>query len=197
MQIHDGGTAAGLGGLAGQFEMTADAVRDIANRAMESTRSRTERKAHDFGDIDLPPAAFGGWPEGRRLGRHHDGAHQVLLETINGVVADLEEFAANLRATADSAEAQDEQVEAALVSLGRRYRDHTFHSDANYTDKVEQVSGEENIRPGGAGDQTAETEARGADLDQADGQPAATGVAPADAATADPTAEQPSSDHQY
>ncbi len=202
MQIHDGGTSAGL---AGQFEMTADAVRDIANRAMESTRSRTERKAHDFGDIDLPPAAFGGWPEGRRLGRHHDGAHQVLLETINGVVADLEEFAANLRATADTAEAQDEQVEAALVSLGRRYREHTFHSDANYTDKVGQVSGQENVRPGEAADQGADV--RGADPGQADGQPAAsgiapaeaaeTGVAPVDATTGDPAEKPAESDYQY
>ena len=59
MQIHDGGTSAGL---AGQFEMTADAVRDIANRAMESTRSRTERKAHDFGDIEGPRIPQSGPP---------------------------------------------------------------------------------------------------------------------------------------
>jgi hypothetical protein len=127
------------------IEMTIDAVREIANRTMETLKQQAQASARRFGDVELPPSAFGGWQQGVALGRHHQGAHDVFMKTIEGVVADLEEFAQKLRDTADSSEKRDQEVEAALLALGRGYRDRTFRSDRNYTATVEAQSGRKGV----------------------------------------------------
>lgn len=115
-----------------QIEMTIQAVKDIANQTMGELETRASDSRTKFQALDLPARAFGEVPLGLALARHHDAAHQVFLETINGVVKDLEDFAQKLRDTASSNEARDEEVETALVALGNRYQDHNFQADENY-----------------------------------------------------------------
>lgn len=133
--------------MAFDIEMTIDALRDIANRTMGSMKDQAQGTARQFGNINLPPGAFGGWEEGRRLGRHHQGAHEVFASTLEGVIADLEQFARNLRETADATEQREEAVEEGLLALGRGYRERTFVSDKTYTDTVLAVTGE-TVAPG-------------------------------------------------
>jgi hypothetical protein len=140
------------------IEMTIEAVRDIANRTVESMRTRAESTTRSFGDVQLPPAAFGGWAEARALGRHHQGAHEVFVSTLQGVVADLEAFAQNLRDSAASTEQRDEEVEALLVSIGR-YQERTLRSRQNYTASVAAVTGQEGVE---AGELAAQAEAEAA-----------------------------------
>lgn len=124
-----------------EFEMTIDAVREIATRTMGTLTQQADSSTRVFGDVELPPSAFGGWPAAAGLGRHHQAAHEVFRRTLEGVVADLEEFAQNLRDTADSSERRDEEVQAALVALGKGYRHRSFKSQESYSATVEALTG--------------------------------------------------------
>ncbi len=127
--------------MAGEIEMTIEAVRAIANRTMGTMKSKAEQSSRTFGDVELPPSAFGGWTQAKALGRHHEGAHDVFMRTLAGVVADLETFQQNLRDTADSTERRDEEVEASLLALGKGYQHRTFESQRNYAETVAEQTG--------------------------------------------------------
>ena len=45
-----------------------------------------------FQNLDVPAAAFGGSASAGQLGYHHSRAHQVVSDTLKGVVADLQRF---------------------------------------------------------------------------------------------------------
>ncbi len=92
-----------------------------------------------FADVDLAENAFGGSPSAQTLGAEHRTAHQIIAETIQGVVADLwgyrdgvEQFEAGM-GTADATAAEDLRareaaVDALVTSSGSnhgesRYRD--------------------------------------------------------------------------
>jgi hypothetical protein len=77
-----------------------------------------------FDDLALAREAFGGSEQGLRLGGHHDRAHQVIAETLSGVVADLRDFregvldAETRLRDIDGGSAQDlDRTQAALAEL--------------------------------------------------------------------------------
>ncbi len=175
--------------MSGEFEMTIEAVREIANRTMGTMKSKAQASSRVFGDVDLPPAAFGGWQQGVALGRHHQGAHEVFMKTLEGVLADLEEFEQNLRDTADSSERRDEDVEASLLALGRGYRDRRFRSQERYTEAVEAESGRKGIAADELAAEAAATEAAASDaFSGSAGDPGATPDAANDDVAAQPAA---------
>jgi hypothetical protein len=131
--------------MAGEIEMTIDAVRAIANRTMGTMKGKAEQSSRTFGDVDLPASAFGGWEQAKALGRHHEGAHDVFRRTLEGVVADLQTFQQNLRDTADSSERRDEEVEESLLALGRGYQHRTFESQRNYSETVAEQTGVDGV----------------------------------------------------
>ncbi len=142
-----------------EIEMTIEAVRSIANSTMEQLRGKAEGSTRTLGNVRLPASAFGGWPRAQALGRHHESAHDVFVRTLEGVIADLEAFAQNLRDTADSTERRDEEVEADLVALGRGYSERTFQSRANYSAAVEEHSGRAGVDAGTLAEEAAAIEA--------------------------------------
>lgn len=87
-----------------------------------------------FDDLRLPESAFGGNDSGNQLGGHHTAAHQVISETLHGLLADLTRFrdgivhAEKFLDEADNTSAADlaskKQAVDALVSA-------TSHSDAD------------------------------------------------------------------
>jgi hypothetical protein len=90
-----------------------------------------------FADVRLSETAFGGSARGAELGHHHARAHQVITETLEGVVADLRDFRAGVvqakamidEIDADSAGALDRQREAlAVIEDANR----TFAADDRY-----------------------------------------------------------------
>lgn len=109
---------------------------------IEAVKSGLDRGAaaitgSDFADIRLPATAFGGSARASELGHHHDRAHQVITETLEGVVADLRDFRAGVikaeavitEIDADSAGALDRQREAvAALDDANRH----FSSDSRY-----------------------------------------------------------------
>lgn len=156
-----------------EIEMTIDAVRQIANRTMGAMQQQAQSSSRVLGDVDLPASAFGGWPQGVALGHHHRAAHEVFAKTLEGVLADLEEFAQNLRDTADSSERSDEEVQASLLALGKGYRDHTFRSQRNYSTTVEALSGRKGVDAADLAAAAAEREAVLAEAGDVEPDPAA------------------------
>lgn len=169
-----------------EIQMTIDAVREIANRTMGQMKGRAERSSRTFANMSLPASAFGGWSEAVELGRHHEAAQDVFLRTLEGVIADLETFEQNLRDTAESSERADEEVEAALLALGRGYQQRTFRSEQNYTESVEVHTGRSGVA---AGQLEAEAVATQALADEHQVEPGTQGVRPDDTADPELTAE--------
>jgi hypothetical protein len=126
----------GIDGLIRDVETILDEAK------IEAVKSGLEEGASaivgsGFADVRLPGSAFGGSARGSELGHHHERAHQVITETLEGVVADLRDFRAGVAQAkamiheidADSAGALDRQREAlaAIVDANR-----TFAADDRY-----------------------------------------------------------------
>lgn len=125
----------------------------VDHEVIEKVKKELERSARelDGGSFQkFRPSAtiFGGAESGAELGFHHGKAHQVVADTINGVIADLEEFRTNVvRATellteADDATAADFNRGAALL---------TAASMTNNADRANQQARNQNLAPGGDG----------------------------------------------
>lgn len=120
-----------------EVTMVIDEVREIANRTMHALATDADQDRAAFAQAPTDPAMFGEAPLARALGRHHRAAHQVFVDTLQGVLEDLESFRDNLKACADTQEATDESVQAGLLALGRRYDHRAFASDrANEASRV-------------------------------------------------------------
>jgi len=107
-----------------------------------------------FANLRVSEAAFGGSPEGGRLGFHHGRAHQVIAETIEGVVADIRDFrdgvirAETMIQDVDAgAEADLGSVKAAVAELEDANR--WFESDARYDGARNHQPTQPSPTPGG------------------------------------------------
>lgn len=177
-----------------RIQITIEKIESIAKSTMERLKETATTETNGFRGHQVPTGAFSKVPAAEALARQAKAAHDVFDETIRGVIADLEEFQANLLATAKAHARTDEDARAALLALGRRYHDHTYHANANF-DASRSREGT-NLRGTGpaadsppAGEQTVAT---GPDGQQSPaGAPAGQPTdAPAAAATAGPdTAE--------
>jgi hypothetical protein len=182
--------AVGGGGAlraANEIEMTIAEIRRIADETMASMQSTAESETRSFSNLKVPVSAFGGTPQGKTLGRQHEAAHEVFVQTIEGVIADLREFQRNLRACADSHEDTDEAAKAALTALGRSYARHTYRSAYNY-DRGRGENKHDLAVPGQGGGETRLNDS-GVEVPATDA-PAPTD-APTDAPTGAPTGTAP------
>jgi hypothetical protein len=119
---------------ADQIRMTIDALRDIAHSKLPGLQSDAALARDRFRSLQLPSAAFSDYPQAQAVGSQHEGAHEVFVDTINGVIDDLAAFEQRLRDSVASAEATDEQVESAMVALGNSLSQpgHAFASARGY-----------------------------------------------------------------
>lgn len=131
MVLIEGSVAA----AADHIQMTIDELKNIANSKMPGIQDDASRSRDKFRNMALSAGAFSEFPAAQALERQHEGVHEVFIDTINGVIADLESFQQKLRESVGSAEATDEQVEASLVALGRRLssNEHVYRSEHDYT----------------------------------------------------------------
>lgn len=122
----------------------------VDHEVIDRVKKELERSVRDldggsFQSYRPSPAIFGGAESGAELGFHHGKAHQIVADTIHGVIADLEAFRTNVvRATellteADDATAADFTRGAALL---------TAASMNNNADRANQESRNENLGPG-------------------------------------------------
>ncbi|MGH3368270.1 MAG: hypothetical protein ACRDOY_13835 [Nocardioidaceae bacterium] len=115
--------------------MTIDELRSIADSKLPGLKDDVGRSRDQFRNLHLGAGTFSDFPEAQVVARRHEGAHAVYVDTISGVIADLEDLEHRLRASVASAEATDEEVEASLVALGNRLSQrHAFASDTSYRD---------------------------------------------------------------
>lgn len=110
-----------------------------------------------FQDLSVSESAFGGSPEGMRLGVHHSRAHEVIAETIDGVVADIRDFregvvrAESLIHEADSGAGADlGKKQAAVAELDDANR--WFESDAKYDHARNEQPTQQRPEPASGGD---------------------------------------------
>lgn len=124
--------------------------------AVISALNANSRELDDgsFQRLHLSPGAFGGSEAAAELGFHHGKAHQVVADTILGVVADLTRFrdgveqAVRLVQAADESNAADLQTKQAAVQVL------VGSSAFAEADRREQASRNEHLGPdttGGAG----------------------------------------------
>lgn len=118
-----------LAGTAAAVEITIDEIRRIANTTIPATEEDATKATQSFRDLAVDTGAFGGHPLAKELAHQHRGAHEVFVETINGVIRDLQDFADKLRQSMDSHEQNDDAVAAMLVTVSKKYDGHRFHSD--------------------------------------------------------------------
>lgn len=104
-----GSSSIPAGAISGQIEITIEAIRRIARDNMAAMQDNAHAQSADFRSLDLPPSAFGQVPIAQVVGAQHAAAHDVFMTTIDGVIADLQNFAANLEASCNAHEATDEQ----------------------------------------------------------------------------------------
>ena len=123
---------AGVRVAAAQVTMVIDEVRRIANHTMQQLSTDAHDGKSSFADVDTALGQFGDVPKARALGAHHQAAHEIFVQTYQGIIEDLVAFRDNLLACAESHQANDEQVQAALLRLGRSYGHHDFSSDAQH-----------------------------------------------------------------
>lgn len=113
------------------IEVTISEVLAIAS-SLSDAETDVDHASTSFKNLTLDVGAFGHSPLGKELGHQHQGAHEVFVETIQGVVADLRDFQQNLRDSMKSHEATDDSAEAMLLGLAKKYDGHTYSADANY-----------------------------------------------------------------
>lgn len=91
-------------------------------------RNANKLDSGKFQDLSVAESVFGASPEGTELGFHHGRAHQVIAETINGVIADMRDF----REGVVRAEAMLKDADAgAEADLGRKQAAVAELEDAN------------------------------------------------------------------
>lgn len=126
------------GAVSGQIEITIDAIRRIARDNMTAMQDNATSQSSDFRALDLPPSAFGQVPIAQTVGQQHQAAHQVFMDTIDGVIADLETFAANIEASCNAHEAADEQSAVDAQRAGQGALSGVNESMSGYQSQADQ-----------------------------------------------------------
>lgn len=118
------------------IDMAIQDIMDIANTYVARLEDVADRQAgQPMRDLKVERSAYSQVPAAQRLGAQHEAAQEVFLATVEGVIQDLADFKQRLVDSAASMERQDQTAQEAFTALGRRYRDHTFASDAANRDR--------------------------------------------------------------
>ncbi|QIK67718.1 hypothetical protein G7072_16410 [Nocardioides sp. HDW12B] len=133
-----GSTDIPAGAVSGQIEITIEAIRRIARDNMAAMQDNATSQSSDFRALDLAPSAFGQVPIAQTVGQQHQAAHQVFMDTIDGVIADLETFAANIEASCNAHEATDEQSAADAQRAGQGALSGLNESMSGYQSQADQ-----------------------------------------------------------
>lgn len=141
-----GETTRDTGAVAGEIRITIEAIRKIATDNMTAMRENADSQASDFRSTHLPGSAFGDTPIGQSVASLHTAAHDVFKQTIDGVIQDLETFAANLVASCKAHEETDQQSaddarragQGALSGLAAPGAPGQYHADQHFDESSQQ-----------------------------------------------------------
>ncbi|MBB6627676.1 hypothetical protein H5V45_10125 [Nocardioides sp. KIGAM211] len=108
-------------------------------------KAQQQMDANRFSDVEVEPAAFGDTSAAASLGYHHTKAHQVISDTLQGVLVDLERFrngivkAETLLADADSTSEADLKKKQQATELLSYIPRHSQGDRANHQSRNEHL----------------------------------------------------------
>ncbi|MGH3439353.1 MAG: hypothetical protein ACRDRN_23200 [Sciscionella sp.] len=138
-----------MGGTLSAVQIAIDELDQIANGKVGELHDAASESATQLGNGKVHGGAFSKVPAAEALERQQDRVHQVFEDTVKGVKADLEDFCNNLRACVKEYQSTDDNAQAALLGLGKRWEGHTYHSQADYeTSRKEQGTGLQRVNAG-------------------------------------------------
>lgn len=97
------------------IDMSIDGVREAVRRVRADLVTQAATTASEFRNTKLPAGSLGPRPAAEAFVAQHNAAHEVYVETIKKVEAELERIADALQASADSAQGVDDRVAEMLI----------------------------------------------------------------------------------
>lgn len=166
----------------GIVDVAIDRVTAIANAKLPGAEDEVASSTSEFRSFTPDTSSFSEVPLAQELAHQHQAAHQVFVETVDGVIADLKEFRQRLLDSMKAHENTDDAAHAALLSLGRTYEDHHhFHADQSYDQgRQEQATKLATSQSGATGTHVLDSVSTPAQQDGADAQVPTQPAAPAE-----------------
>ena len=161
-----------LAAAAHTVEVTIEAIRDIANSTLPDAETDATDSSTGFRNLSLPVSAFGDSPLGQELGHQHQGAHEVFAATIEGTIADLQDFRQKLLDAMKNHETTDEAAQDLLRGISQRYDGHQYQSTHRFDETRTHLA--DDLNGGHAYDGGAQAEAGAPDTSAAAGTDAGT-----------------------
>ena len=94
--------------MSGEIELLIDEIVQIAKDMQGYVSEDADTAASAFQSAKINASAFADIPPGMEFFTQQQAAHQVFVETIKGVVADLQQFGETLQGNAENHRAVDE-----------------------------------------------------------------------------------------
>jgi hypothetical protein len=177
---------AAVGAAIGAVEVTIEKVTAIAQTALPQAESEVTTSSTGFRNLSVSLGSFGDVPLAQELAQQHEAAHRVFVETVEGVLKDLQEFRQKLLDSMKSHSNTDDAAQAALLALGRKYDGHQFHSDENWNRSRQEQAESLETSHGGSAPQPHDSGA---------GAPTGPGTEAGGAQPEPAVAEQPPTEH--
>ncbi len=144
----DGMSTAQLTQASNVVQVAITEVEAIANKVNGEGDTTAEALAKFEDVISLDAAAFSGLPAGEKFATQHRAAAEVFLKTIDGVKADLYEFAESIKAAMAAHKATDEAAYETLVKFTAEREGRSLSSQQAY----DQALAEQGSNLHGTGD---------------------------------------------
>lgn len=126
---------------AAAIQVSIDKIKEIANTTVAGAETDGNHSLSGFKSSRAPESSFGEVPLAQQLAQQQQAAHDIFVETVQGVVQDLQDFRDQLIASANAHQHTDDAAYAALVALGREYQGHHYHSRQNYRRSLAEHGG--------------------------------------------------------
>lgn len=120
--------------VAKELDMSIADINAIADGEVATAGTYGSGAKEKIQGVEVAAGDFSDFPAARAFGEQHSAAQQVFLETLSGVVTDLESFKRNLKKSAEDAEQQDQNAKQMLTSLGERSHGQSYESTQNFDD---------------------------------------------------------------
>lgn len=142
-----------VGPFDGLLDFLHEVELKIDQSVIDSVMKTLHQNSQDLGEspfprLHVPESTFGASTHGEQLGFHHLKAHQVITDTLTGVVTDLERFrdgvqkAEKLLSTADEGNASDLAKKKQAVEIVVHASSYAEGDVRNHASRNEHLRGE-------------------------------------------------------
>ncbi|MBC7630362.1 hypothetical protein [Aeromicrobium sp.] len=114
--------------LSAGIQVAIEAIEEIKNRGLTDAENLATSATSEFRHNRTPLHAFSSFPMAAEVAQQQDAAYQVYVSTIDGVLADLRTFQANLGGNVNSWKTVDEDTQARLIKFASNFGDTSLQS---------------------------------------------------------------------